>query len=208
VLRAGLPMFPLSHPLLPQVGIPLHVFEERYRVMLRRCLDGDRHFGVILITRGGEVGGGDTRAAVGTLARVAEADELSDGRFVLVAMGVDRLRVLEWLPDDPHPQATVEVLPDPAPRAGAPARSSLQGALRRLSALLAELGDPAPPLSLELASDPAAAAYQAAALSPLGPFDLQRLLEVDDPDDRIAAVLAALGEAEELLRLRLGGPPR
>jgi Lon protease-like protein len=76
-------------------------------------------------------------------------------------------------------------------------------AVRRVSGLLAELGDPAPPLDLELADDLPAAAYQAAALAPIGPFDLQRLLEVDDPAARLAATLVALEDVAEVLRLRL-----
>jgi Lon protease-like protein len=199
-------MFPLSHPLVPHVSVPLHIFEERYRVLVRRCLDGDRRFGVVLIARGSEVGGGDTRYGVGTLAGLTDAAELPDGRWGLVAAGLSRLRVLEWLPDDPHPRARVEVLDDPAATGGLGEQRQVLAAFRRVAALLAELGDPAPPLELELADDPLAAAYQAAALAPLGPLDLQRLLEVDDPNDRIAAVLAALAEAEELLRMRLGSP--
>ncbi|MBN2113347.1 MAG: LON peptidase substrate-binding domain-containing protein [Acidimicrobiia bacterium] len=196
-------MFPLSHPLLPHVALPLHVFEERFRVMVRRCLDGDRRFGVVLIARGSEVGGGDTRYSVGTLARLTEAAELADGRWVLVAAGEQRLRVTRWLHDDPHPRADVEVLEDPAARAGSTERDALQTVMHRISALQTELGDPVPPAGIEIAADPVAASYQAASLAPLGPLDLQQLLEIDDPDDRIAAVRAALAEAEDLLRLRL-----
>jgi Lon protease-like protein len=73
-------MFPLSSPLMPHTGVPLHVFEERYRIMVRTCIDDDRRFGVVLIERGAEVGGGDERADVGTLAEIADAEELPDGR--------------------------------------------------------------------------------------------------------------------------------
>jgi len=170
--------------------------------MVRRCLEGDRRFGVVLIARGSEVGGGDTRYPVGTLAHLVDAAELADGRWVLVAAGEQRLRVTRWLPDDPHPRASVEVLEDPPAHAGSEERDALQEALRRIAARQAALGDPAPPPGTEIAADPTAASYQAAALAPVGPLDLQRLLEIDDPDDRIAAVLAVLAEVEDLLRLR------
>src|SRR4051812_45485804 len=100
-----LPMFPLGTVLFPYALLPLHVFEPRYRMMMRGVLRGDQEFGVVLIERGREVGGGDTRFALGTLARVVRATELDDGRYALTAVGVRRLRVDEWLADDPYPQA-------------------------------------------------------------------------------------------------------
>src|SRR3954470_15280070 len=114
-----LPMFPLGAVLFPGVGIPLHVFEPRYRALMRHCLDTDRRFGVVLIERGSEVGGGDVRFDVGTCARIVEADGLPDAGWALVAIGVERLRVRRWLPDDPYPRAEVELLVDEAPPPGA-----------------------------------------------------------------------------------------
>src|SRR4051812_43593478 len=91
--RAGvLPMFPLNAVVFPGMALPLHVFEPRYRALTRHCLDTDRRFGSVLIERGSEVGGGDVRFDVGTCVRIVEADELPDGRWVLVAVGVERLR--------------------------------------------------------------------------------------------------------------------
>src|SRR3984885_12142090 len=79
----GLPMFPLGTVLFPHAVIPLHVFEPRYRALMRHCLDADRRFGVVLIERGSEVGGGDQRASVGTQGVITRAAELPDGRWVL-----------------------------------------------------------------------------------------------------------------------------
>ena len=64
-----MPMFPLGTVLFPHALLPLHVFEPRYRVMTERVLKATREFGVVLIERGSEVGGGDTRFDVGTVAR-------------------------------------------------------------------------------------------------------------------------------------------
>ena len=64
-------MFPLGSVLLPGSVIQLHVFEPRYRVMIQRCVESaDHEFGVVLIERGHEVGGGDVRRPVGTVARL------------------------------------------------------------------------------------------------------------------------------------------
>ena len=76
-----MPMFPLGTVLFPYAVLPLRVFEPRYRVMTRRCLDGDREFGVVLIERGSEVGGGDVRFGVGTIARIVQVAETPDGGY-------------------------------------------------------------------------------------------------------------------------------
>ena len=103
-----LPMFPLSAVLFPHAELPLHVFETRYRQLTVDCLAGDGEFGVVLIARGSEVGGGDQRVGVGTVARIEKAAPLADGRWFLVARGTERITVSEWLPDDPYPTAMVE----------------------------------------------------------------------------------------------------
>lgn len=106
------PMFPLGTVLVPGTALPLHVFEPRYRRMIDDCLAGDGTFGVVLIERGSEVGGGDVRTDVGTLASIAEAEPLPDGRWMLVARGLHRIRVERWLPDDPYPRAEIVDWPD------------------------------------------------------------------------------------------------
>ncbi|MBV8161936.1 MAG: LON peptidase substrate-binding domain-containing protein [Acidimicrobiia bacterium] len=198
-----LPMFPLETVLFPGMVIPLHVFEPRYRALTRHCLDGDRRFGVVLIERGSEVGGGDVRVSVGTCGRIAEAAELPDGRWLLMVIGVERVGVCRWLPDDPYPQAEIELLPDaPAGAEAADNRAAVQRLLRRALALKAELGEPAGPATVELDPDPARAAYQAAALAPLATLDRQRLLEQDGPDQRLAQLVSGLAEEVRVLAQR------
>ncbi len=106
-----LAMFPLGTVLFPGGALPLHVFEPRYRSMMDEAMKGDRRFGVVLISRGSEVGGGDQRVDVGTETRIDEAQQLADGRWVLVATGVQRVSVASWLPEDPYPAAMVRPLP-------------------------------------------------------------------------------------------------
>src|SRR5918995_868865 len=115
------PMFPLGTVLVPGMVLPLHVFEPRYRRMVDDCRAGDGTFGVVLIERGSEVGGGDVRTDVGTLARILRADELPDGRWILGALGIHRIRVEQWLPDEPYPRAEiVEWADEPGKPAGEP----------------------------------------------------------------------------------------
>ena len=202
------PMFPLGSVLLPSVFLPLHVFEPRYRALVRDCLDGDREFGVTLIERGSEVGGGDVRTMVGTMARIVEAVELDDGRFALGTVGVRRIRVRHWLPDELYPRAEVEDWPDPSPSAAlAGDLARVIAALRRVLALAAEAGDPAAPATIELDDDLVLCSYQAAAVAPLGPADRQALLEAPSVEERVALLETLLADREDdlLRRLALDG---
>ena len=114
-------MFPLGSVLLPGMLLPLHVFEDRYRQMVDDVLaasaggrERPAEFGVCLIERGSEVGGGDVRSDVGCMARILEGQQTDDGRWALLSVGDRRVRITEWLVDDPYPMAIVEDWPDPA----------------------------------------------------------------------------------------------
>jgi uncharacterized protein len=199
-------MFPLGTVLFPSASLPLHVFEERYRVLVRTCLAGTPELGVVLIERGSEVGGGDVRSDVGTVARILEAAELPDGRFALGTVGVRRIRVQRWLPDDPHPWAEVEDWPDPEPGPGlGDALDRAVAVLRRALALATEVGEPAAPATIELSGDPVLASHQAAAVAPLGPLDRQRLLAAAGAEDRCTVLIELLDEHVAVLEARLGG---
>jgi Lon protease-like protein len=203
-----LPMFPLGTVLFPYAELPLHVFEPRYRVMVHDLLAGDREFGVVLIERGHEVGGGDTRFDVGTLASLVRAAELPDGRFALRAVGLGRIRVVEWLADDPYPRARVVELAEATPTGDvAGAHRAVAAGFEALAAAIHARRPSVPPYTVELAPDPVRASYEGGALAPITPLDAQRLLEVDDVAARLrllarllrdqVAVIEALGPAAE-----------
>ena len=109
---APLPMFPLGSVLFPHALLPLHVFEPRYRVLMFDLQRQEPEFGVVLIERGVEVGGGDERYPVGTVARILEASETPDGRWAVLAQGTRRITVASWLADDPYPRAEAWDRPD------------------------------------------------------------------------------------------------
>jgi hypothetical protein len=197
-------MFPLGTVLVPTMVLPLHVFEPRYRALVQRCLSGDRTFGVVLIERGSEVGGGDQRSEVGTVAEIAEARELPDGRWSVVAVGRTRLRVDQWLEDDPYPRAVVAPWPDPEDGREIEIAVPL-ALLRRALALRAELGETAAPAASPIADDPLVATHQIAALAPVGTFDRQRALEAPDGQARAALLAELLAEECEVLAQRVAG---
>ncbi len=199
------PMFPLGNVLFPHAVLPLHVFEPRYRELTERCLADDGSFGVVLIERGSEVGGGDARFDVGTIARIVQAGRFDDGRYALMTVGTQRVRVREWLADDPYPQAEVDPLDDELGTAEPAQLAEVGALLERVLALATELGAPAPPPVTPFDDDLIRASFQAAARAPIGPLDAQALLEVDDAGERLDRLMALLAEEARVLEFRLGG---
>ena len=212
-------MFPLGSVLVPGAVLPLHVFEPRYRQLVQDCLESSEHeFGVTLIERGHEVGGGDFRSMVGTMARVVQVAELADGRYALVTVGTRRIRVRSWLPDDPYPMADVDDWPDDdwadddladddesSNDLGEQIEASFSR-VRRLNALASELGLEAVDVMATISDDPLTATYELTNLAPIGPSDRQRLLEAAGPRQRLSLLTEALGDVEALLQFRLQHP--
>lgn len=201
-------MFPLGTVLLPGQPLPLHVFEPRYLSLVQRCLASSPEFGVVLIERGSEVGGHDTRCNTGTVARITDVAQLPDGRLMVLAMGVRRVRIAAWLPDDPHPWAEVTEWPDdeacPADQPPAPAVDVVTSQLRRVLALRSELGEPVPDATFDLVEGRADASYQLCAIAPLGALDRQALLVAPTVDDRLRSLSALLADDAAVLEMRLG----
>ena len=201
-------MFPLGSPLLPGGVLPQHVFEPRYRQMVIDCLqaDGEPEFGQALITLGREAGGGDQRSMIGTLARMVNIEALDEGRYALIAVGMQRIRVNAWLPDDPYPLADVDPWPEEdADVDGLDKR--VAGALDRVRstlALAAELGEfDADAGDIEIADDPVVATYHLGTLAPIGAADRYRLLAAPGPTARLDELDSILDDVDAMLRFRL-----
>ncbi len=207
---AVMPMFPLGSVLFPGAVLPLHVFEPRYRQLVIDCLaddTGDPEFGVTLIERGWEVGGGDERTSVGTAARMMRVEALDGGRYAVVAVGTRRIRVNAWLPDDPYPIADVDDWPDNAPHElGLADRvETMTGRLHDVLGLAAQLGTRPTDIDLgTISEDSLVATYQLSHLAPLGPADNFRLLCAPSPAARLDLLATALDDVEAMLRFRLG----
>ena len=222
-------MFPLGSVLLPGGLLPLHVFEPRYRDMIRDCLrsDNEPEFGQVLITHGWETGGGDDRALVGTVARMMQVEALDENRYALIAVGTRRIRVNAWLPDDPYPIADVEDWPDVDPDAPGLALqvAASHARVRAALALAAQLrerelgerdggdqaggdqvgdgGDVPRTDDTEISDDPLLATYHLGALAPIGPADRYRLLAAEGPMRRLDLLDEILDDVEAMLKFRL-----
>lgn len=199
-----LPMFPLGLTLLPGMALPLRLFEQRYLQMYADIIDGDREFGVVLIERGTESSDDNATYDVGCVAYVVGSGLHEDGTIALVALGRDRLRVLEWKDSDPYPQAVVEVLEDdPLTEDGMAALEEAANRLPDLLAVAAELNPEIEPAAPDLSEDPVQAIYQLAQLAGLQAFDLQKVLEAVSTDERAALVDELMSETMEMIQLQL-----
>ncbi len=203
-----LAMFPLGSVLFPGAVLPLHVFEPRYRELVQHCLDSDEHeFGVALITRGSEVGGGDIRSMVATVARLVQVAELDDGHYAVITVGTRRVRIERWLEDDPYPIAEVHDWPDEleqnTPRVLDHELVATLARVRRINALASEMGERAGDVTPTISSEAVLATFQLCALAPLGPADQQRLLSAAGPTARLVLLNDALNDVEALLLFRL-----
>lgn len=205
---AVMPMFPLGLTLLPGAVLPLNVFEPRYLQMFREILADDVNepeFGVALITKGSDAGGGDERANLATSARLLDMQATDDGRYVLAAVGVDRLRINAWLPDDPYPLADVDVWPDDdsvaiEDQVGVRIRA-LHDRVNELNDIAGDLGD-AVPQSTDISDDPTLAIYHLGSLAPLGPADRFALLSARGLVERLDVLTTALDDIAAVLEFR------
>jgi len=193
-----LPIFPLGTVLFPGMPLPLHIFEERYKKMIGRCLEGDRAFGVTLLKSGREVGGPATPHEIGTIARIVRAVKFDDGRYDLRTRGASRYHILDSQDESGYITARVELLDedeDDLTRL-AVLRSTVEDHFEQYFAELAEITGTKLD-SLSLPDDPTATSYFVAHYLPVYAWEKQRLLEATSSDSR-------LHEELRLLRRELG----
>jgi Lon protease-like protein len=195
-----LPLFPLGTVLFPGVLLPLHVFEERYRLLVRDLLVGaheDRVFGVVAIREGREVGADGVRALhpVGTLARLHRAEPYDDGRFDVVTTGTQRFRLAAGLDTGKaYLRAEVDLLDEPDGEGTDPLAAEVEHAWVGYRAALGADDDEAP-------EDARALSYLVAAGAVLDLVEKQRLLEAPDTATRLQRELTLLRRETALLDL-------
>ena len=199
-----IPMFPLSLVLFPGQILPLHIFETRYRTMVEEIIDADRKFGVVLIERGSEVGGGEIRKNVGTLAEIVDSEKSKDGRWLLITKGTKRIQISKWLEDSPYPRAEISFVDDEESIiCDREEWLKTVNHMRRVLAILAELGDDVSPFSIEISEDPLLGSYEMSSVIPVTPFDSQKLLEADSVKKRCDLLKEFLINLEETAHSRL-----
>ena len=104
------PLFPLHSILFPGQALSLHIFEERYKLMISRCLEQDQLIGIVLIREGVEVGGPAVPHEVGTLATIAETERRESGEMDILTVGQERFVIRRIVQETPYLVGQVETL--------------------------------------------------------------------------------------------------
>jgi Lon protease-like protein len=208
VKMAVLPMFPLGTVLLPHMPLSLRIFEKRYLKLLGDLLGEESpEFGVVLISKGPEVGGGDQRFEYGTIAAVTEIGT-TDEFYGLQSVGAQRFKVVGWLPDDPYPLADIEFLPELVwQQSLSDLREHVEDKVRKLLAFASEFGDLQYDSDTELSDDPIQACWQLAGILPIGQLDQIDLLKSDSPDQLLNQILEITVRSEQTLRALMAEMP-
>ena len=191
---------------MPAMPLNLRIFEERYLKLLGDLLGEETpEFGVVLIERGQEVGGGEKRMGVGTIASVNEIGT-TDEFYGLQSVGSRRFRVNAWLPDDPYPVADIDFLPDLIWDDNLmPARVHLETKVRRLLAFASEFGDLQYGADVQFSDDPMEACWQLAGVLPVGQLDQLDLLQSQSAEDLIAQTNEIVNAANQSLEQMMTG---
>jgi Lon protease-like protein len=201
-----LPLFPLNTVLFPYASIQLHVFEERYREMVRFCLQEDRPFGVVLIRSGSEVGGNADPYLVGTACRIQRVHTYDDGRMDVHVVGERRFRVREI--DDMRPYLLGRVEPvieheiEDSRRAEelfTRARTEFEMLIRR------QIERQEISVKVVFPSDPVVLSFTIANLLQMGNLEKQRLLETTDTLERMEDLIPLL--ERQILEAEIGETP-
>lgn len=193
-------LFPLGSVFFPGAAMNVHVFEERYRRLVRECLEDDAPFGIALVREGAEVGDPACNpCSIGTEARIVRCDPLPEGRFLLDVRGERRFSIVRLLSREPYLLAEVEYLAEPPPTAAAGELvARARAGLPTYVDLLAKMAN----VQLEipdLPDDPVVASYVIAQTLQTNDAAKQRLLEVSRADERLRAELAVLQRATAAL---------
>jgi Lon protease-like protein len=203
-------MFPLQSALLPGETLPLNIFEPRYARLVQDCIAmPDPAFGVVLISQGLEIGGGDVRSEIGALAHISEYADLGVGQYQLLASVGERIRVVEWLPDDPYPRAIVQAWPDePGPPVTAERIGEVvDGILGLFGRIIAARGgrlrSDALAVDADIADDPSRHIYALAARVPMGQADRYAVLAAPTLAARVDALTDAIETVTAMVDFQL-----
>lgn len=199
-----IPLFPLHTVLFPGMPLTLHIFEERYKQMIQLCLRQQSPFGVVLIRRGQEVGGGAEPHAVGCTARVTHLQPLEDGRLNLLAVGQERMRIVELKHDRAYLVGVAELWPLAAADGDrvAAANEQLRPLVSRYLTILAN-AEQIDRNAVKLPDDPQAFAFLAASLLQVPPEKKQTLLHQQDTPQLFAALQAFYRQEVAVLKALL-----
>jgi Lon protease-like protein len=176
--------------------------------------NADPSFGVVMISRGREVGGGEQRCDIGAMATINECTDLGSGRYALRCRMEERIRVSEWLPDDPYPRAMVTFWPDePGPPVSEAALRELEDRIvllfKRIAVSRGSRFLPGRDALLGTRrrgagrDEPGKHLYALASRIPMGQADFYAVLSAPSAPDRLAALSEAVDSVADMVEFQL-----
>ena len=194
-------MFPLGSVLFPGSIMPLRVFEPRYLQLFSELTEKDCTFGTCLIEKGHEVGGKDSRFSYGTLCKITDLKELGQNQLAVQCLGIKRILVKKWLPDNPYPVAQIEEL-DASENKDFQLKEEIIEELERCYVLLVQMGA-IQAESMDIKGLARIDLFTACALAPLGQLDKYKLLAAESENDRSRLLLSQITSERETLAAML-----
>ena len=197
-------MFPLGMVVFPGSRFTLRVFEGRYLELVEDCVDNELGFGVSLIAKGHEVGGGDERYEYGTLSRIVEIANIGAGQLMISCVGEKRFRVLEWIAENPYPMATIEFeeakdIED----VESDQIDELKNILSRTADTVSELSGFRRQVQMGAGPEPTDQIYYLAENSYLGAYDKYQVLAAKSLKERFNLLSELLTEVDEMYQAEL-----
>lgn len=200
-----IPLFPLPNLVLfPRVAVPLHIFEDRYKLMINRCIDQADVFGLVLLQEGAEEESEETISRVGVTARVVQVERLDDGRMNILCAGEARFNIRTFTGQKPYWTGIVEFFEDEPEDYGrlSRARDAVGGLYRQAMELMSRLKDAEAP-EVELPDSPVNLSYMVSYVLDLPAARKQELLEFSSTEARLDALATDLEEILQQLRAQI-----
>jgi len=190
-----IPLFPLPNLVLfPHIVVPLHIFEERYKLMINGCIDSDEVFGLVLLRAGAEDESEETIHRVGVTARIVEVERLDEGRMNILCEGERRFRIYRFMHQEPFWKGAVDFVEDDERNATEALYEQVAEIYRSVVNLSAKLSG-SQEAELVLPDSATDLSYMVSYVLDIDSEEKQKLLEMDSTAERLRMLLAHLTDA-------------
>jgi ATP-dependent Lon protease len=189
-----IPLFPLPNLVLfPHIVVPLHIFEERYKMMINGCIDSGEVFGLVLLRKGTDEEKEDTIHRVGVTARIVEVERLDEGRINILVEGEKRFRIFRFTQQKPFWKGSVDFVEDREPPSAESLYEQVAELYRSVASLSASLSG-SQETDLALPDSAIDLSFMVSYVLDIESEEKQKLLEMDSTGERLRMLLAHLTE--------------
>jgi ATP-dependent Lon protease len=189
-----IPLFPLPNLVLfPHIVVPLHIFEERYKLMINGCIESSASFGLVLLRAGSDTESEETIHQVGVTARIVEVERLDEGRLNILCEGESRFRIHRFTQQQPFWKGAVEFFEDKQLHSAESLYDQVAALYRSMASLSAALSGSSES-ETALPESPTDLSYMVSYVLDIESEEKQRLLEMDSTAERLRMLLGHLSE--------------